>query len=637
MRDNTSSHRPIFLHANPAKKALPKKAVLVAVVIVFSMITAVLTAVTLTDQDPATLSAFPGPLASIMDIPSLLPEEQAGQFAEFFDRSSEDLVAAAASSPSDRERLLDESRAIYENRRYRLAWTGGAGPILQRARAFLTLLNQPDRHGLDPRDYRADELARDVKSLELNRDPAPEDRFSLELRLTMALIDFTRDLHGGRIEAVQLTEWHKDPTPVDVADLVTQALAAEDRRQLAYRLEPTHEPYRRLAARAVDYRRLVDDGGWSTLPHTDTLESGDTVEPELYTALVDRLLAEGDLTSEALKRSQSATEGSLPRYDAELSQAVANFQRRHGLDVDGKLGKATRAAMNVSAAERLRQIEANLERWRWLPHELPADRIEVNVPAFELRGYRDGKPEIEMAVAVGKPDWATPIFEAEVLYAEVNPYWNVPESIAVDEVLPALRKDPTYLEQENMEVVPGWAVEQELTDLADIDWNNPGTYGADYRIRQRPGHGNALGQIKFIFPNRHNIYLHDTPAQKAFEKADRAVSHGCVRVADPLRLADFLFAGETLAEVRASLGSDEPQQVHLEKPIPVMLHYWTAFVDDDGRMSFREDLYGLDGEVGVLLADVSNPVLKPATIDEPARRSVAQAKGVQAMAVTTAP
>ena len=600
MSEKTSSTQPLLLKSDPTARALPKKAAFAGVIVVLSMITAVLTAVTIQDQGPATRSI--DSLVSTHGDPSLYREAEAEPFANFLNDHLRDLVAEFTSNPMEQERLQNEIQAVYDKRAYRLAWTGGNSPILHRARSFRALLNKTHLHGLDSRLYQADSLAQDIKSFEINRNPEPADHFGLESRLTIALLSFTRDLHGGRVESVDLPDWHKDPAPVDVVTLVSQALESEDRRQLVNRLEPTHLPYRRLAAKVSDYQRIVDQGGWPTLPEGDTLELGDPLTPEVYQALVDRLLAEGDLSAWPSPAVEDATN---LRFDAHLSRAVGAFQARHGLAVDGKLGQKTRAAMNVSAGERLSQIEANLERWRWLPLELPADRIEVNVPSFELRGYRNGSVAVEMAVAVGKPDWATPIFEGEVLYAKVNPYWNVPASIAADEVLPQVRKDPTYLEKENMEVVPGWSADQDSLDLADLDWNDPGTYGADYRIRQRPGAGNALGQIKFIFPNSHDVYLHDTPAQRAFERPDRAVSHGCVRVAEPLKLADFLFAGESFIEVKKGLAGAQPQQINLEQPMPVMLHYWTAFVDDQGRMSFRDDLYGIDGEVGELLVEVS--------------------------------
>ena len=518
-------------------------------------------------------------------------DREGAELAAYLDRHLTEIIATTATQAAERARLRDEVLAVYGQRSYRLAWVG-VGPIQRRARSLVTLLDNEGLHGLDATSYRSHKLSAAIKRLELTRHPKKAERLALEVRLTSTLLRFTRDLHGGRVETVDLPVWYHGPAEVDVVTRVSKAMASDGERQMVERLRPRHKAYHRLAARLGDYRALVEAGGWPTVPTGDTLEPGDEIDPEAFDALLGRLVAEGDLAPEQVP--------SVVGYDVTMSRAVASFQSRYGLTVDGKLGDATRAAMNVPAADRLQQIEANLERWRWLPEHLPADRIEVNVPSFELRGYRAGQVEVEMAVAVGKRDWETPLFEDEVIYAQVNPYWNVPESIAVDEVLPAIRRDATYLERQNMEVLRGWS-DGEAVPLADMDWQDPGTYGSDYRFRQRPGASNALGQIKFIFPNRHGVYLHDTPAQRAFERADRAVSHGCVRVSEPLRLANFLLADDALGEVQAALESGEPQRVNLEKPMPVMLHYWTAFVDEDGRMSFRDDLYDVDEGVTGLL------------------------------------
>lgn len=528
-------------------------------------------------------------------------------FVEFLDAHLEPIVATMTADDEEQMRLSRELHAVYEQRSYRPAWLGSR-PILQRARVLHAQMKKERLHGLDSALYTTyvddqaepRHLLADIKALEITRYPQPNDLWTLETRLTLTLLRFTRDLYGGQVETVDLEEWHKEPAPVDVVGRVVKTMESDDRKELKRRLTPSHEGFKRLAAQLQAYQRLVDDGGWPTIPEVDTLEVGDDVDPDLFVALVGRLQAEGDLEPGTLPSIDAAGDASL--YSDVLANAVERFQARHGLTVDGKLGSKTRQAMNVAAVDRLRQIEANLERWRWLPDQLPPDRIEVNVPAFELRGYRQNVVELEMVVAVGKPSWATPIFEDEVLYAEVNPYWNIPPSIAADEVLPAIRKDPTYLQEQDMEVVAGWNTDDPT--LADVDWTDPGSYGVDYRIRQRPGAGNALGQIKFIFPNPHGVYLHDTPAQRAFERANRAVSHGCVRVAEPMKLADFLLPNPDLEEVEVALDEGgAPERVYLDEPMPVTLHYWTAFVDDQGTMHFRRDLYGIDEGVSELLDD----------------------------------
>ncbi len=628
-----STDHPTHLPSNRLGKAL------LATILVLAAMVLIAASLGRGPQTPGTSQAHGATaLADDRVIPEQGTRSQTAQtFVEYLDANLARLVATMTPEASEQQRLTEELHAVYERRDYRAAWLG-SGPILRRARALHTLLMKKRVHGLEPALYTTyvegqdiRRLIADIKALEIERHPALTDQLALETRLTLTLLRFTRDLHGGQVEEVDIPDWHKEPVPVDVVAKVSATMEAEDRKELKRRLEPAHEGYIRLAAQVETYRQIADAGGWPRLPEGDTVEVDDAISIPLYEALVERLQAEGDLAPDAMPApptpaamqsvdtaggamsdnaasDNAASDNAMAdngadtrRFDATLSQAVERFQARHGLTVDGKLGDNTRRAMNVPAEERLQQIEANLERWRWLPETLPADRISVNVPSFELRGYRNGQLQVEMKVAVGKPSWATPIFEDEVIYAEVNPYWNIPESIADDEVLPALRQDPSYLENQNMEIVPGWNADPSEAILEDVDWNDLGTYGADYRIRQKPGRGNALGQIKFIFPNPHGVYLHDTPAQRAFQKANRAVSHGCVRVSDPLALADFLLGEPDLEEVEEALDHGGQQRIDLNQPMPVELHYWTAFVDDEGRMNFRRDLYGIDEGVTELL------------------------------------
>lgn len=501
-------------------------------------------------------------------------------------------------SGAEEDRLLETVVEIYRHRSFRPAWHLGSEGAREstkhtssrRARAMLRHLTDAESLGLSPAHYPAEQLASRIKLLELDPFPQPLDLVRAEIELTGALVVLVRDLHEGHIDAEQVPNWYRERSP---ADLVTQVGQILDNQQ-GLDIAPEHEEHRALAEHAAELRQLVAEGGWPRVPDLDVLKPGDPISDEVMAPLVERLKAGGDL--------DSSWNPHVSFYGPTLVDAVRSFQHRHGLDVDGKIGGDTLSALNVSAEQRLQQIEANLERWRWLPEELPETRIEVNVAAFELTGFRKGEPTLRMAVAVGKPTWATPIFEHEIVYAEVNPYWNIPESIALGEVLPALRTHPSYLVEENMEIIAGWNAETPGEPL-ELDESNPGRYGSDYRIRQLPGPKNALGQIKFIFPNDHSVYLHDTPAQRAFGRADRAVSHGCVRLAEPAALAEFLFDKDQLEKLDAALSSSSgPERFDLREPMPVLFEYRTAFVGDDGRLHFREDLYGLDSVIAEQLA-----------------------------------
>jgi murein L,D-transpeptidase YcbB/YkuD len=279
-------------------------------------------------------------------------------------------------------------------------------------------------------------------------------------------------------------------------------------------------------------------------------------------------------------------------FDATLEQAVHAFQVRHGLEADGIVGRRTRGAMNVTAAERVRQLEINLQRLRARSDSLPVPRIEINIAAQRLR-YFDTKGDVlEMRTIVGRRDWPTPIFEAKAEAIVLAPYWNVPTRIASLEVIPAIRRDPGYLARNDMEVVTT-AGRPRIVDPATIDWSK----SFPHRIRQRPGPRNPLGEVKFLLPNRFDVYLHDTPGRAAFQRADRALSHGCVRLERALDLAAALLAGrpESAADsMRTVIDAGREHTIRLDHSVPVIFYYQTAWVERDGTVNFREDIYGHD-------------------------------------------
>lgn len=285
-----------------------------------------------------------------------------------------------------------------------------------------------------------------------------------------------------------------------------------------------------------------------------------------------------------------------PRY-ARLRDALARFQQRHGLEPDGKLGEDTVAELNVPVQERIRQIEINLERWRWLPSSLGDSYVWVNVPEFRMELIDKGRKAIDMAVVVGKEQSQTPVFSDQMEYLELNPAWNIPPSIAEGEIVPKLASDPGYLARHDME----WVGE-----------------GANQRIRQRPGPDNPLGQVKFMFPNEHDVYLHDSPADHLFSREERDFSHGCIRLERPVQLAEYLLRDKpdwSGTKVREAIVSGEHRTVKLPEKLPVHILYFTAWVEDNGVVNFRRDVYGHDARLAAALAE--EPVVP---LDLPALR-----------------
>jgi murein L,D-transpeptidase YcbB/YkuD len=310
--------------------------------------------------------------------------------------------------------------------------------------------------------------------------------------------------------------------------------------------------------------------------------SGDVVIP-----LRQRLAASGYLPAgSALDSAQ---------FDAGVEAGVKAFQSHHRLAATGVLDRPTVDALNVPLAARVEQVTLNLERWRWLPDDLGPRHFLVNVPRFHLIGRENGKSVMDMRVVVGKRGNETPLFSDTMETVVFSPYWNVPDTIALEETAPAIARDPEFLARNNMEVVNASG---EVVHAVDIPWEDPAAL-EQFRFRQRPGEGNALGYVKFLFPNEHAVYLHDTPADALFKRIGRAFSHGCVRVEEPEVLARYVLRDQpewTDDAIRSAMRAGDERHVKLRQPIPVHIIYMTAWVDEQGGLHFEDDVYGYDAK-----------------------------------------
>ncbi|HSN87061.1 MAG TPA: L,D-transpeptidase family protein, partial [Thermoanaerobaculia bacterium] len=302
-------------------------------------------------------------------------------------------------------------------------------------------------------------------------------------------------------------------------------------------------------------------------------------------------------------------------FDEAVASAVSRFQRRHGLEATGKVDEGTLAELNVPVQDRIRQLQVNMERWRWMPASLGERYIFVNVPEFRLDVYEGDHSALAMRVVVGKDQSKTPAFSDKMTYLELNPAWNLPVSILSDEILPKLASNPGYLASHDMEVVKGWGDDEEVVDASYA--SEAGQPGSPYRVRQRAGAANPLGKVKFMFPNEFDIYLHDTPADHLFDRAERDFSHGCIRLEKPVELARYLLRGDpkwTPDAIQDALTSGEHAAVKLPKPLPVHILYWTAWVDQDGTVEFRKDVYGHDETLEKALAGEPPVWIDPAAL-----------------------
>jgi murein L,D-transpeptidase YcbB/YkuD len=360
-------------------------------------------------------------------------------------------------------------------------------------------------------------------------------------------------------------------------------------------LKPSSHDYERLKEAYLVYRTLALRGEGPLIPEGPKLQRED--RGARVAALRSRLAATGDLDR------QQAPEADA--FDERVEQGLKQFQWRHGLVVDGVAGPETVAALNVQAEDRARRIALNMERWRWQPRDLGSRYILVNVANFGLEVVEDDDVVLSMRTVVGRPYRRTPVFSAQMTYLVFSPFWQVPPGIAGRDILPRIRKDADYLSRERIRVFQGWGPEAVDVDPASVDWNQIEPRTLPYRFRQDPGPSNPLGGVKFMFPNRFNVYLHDTPSKELFDEVARAFSSGCIRVEKAAALASYLLRNDsswTPEEIHKAMGAGWDQTVSLPEPIVVHLRYWTAWVGRDGVVHFRDDIYQQDKRVDKALS-----------------------------------
>jgi murein L,D-transpeptidase YcbB/YkuD len=475
--------------------------------------------------------------------------------------------------------------AFYERRLYLPVWSSGGRPA-GAATELLSVIGGVGSEGLEPEDYHLGALSELRASAEAGGGAATLADF--DLLMTDAFLILGAHLVSGRVDPETFdAEWVAHRREVDLAETLERALAGDGPRRTLDDLRPRHVEYRRLADALATYRGLAEAGGWPSVPDGPVLRPG---ESSLRVRDLRARLGSGD------PRATRAPADPL-LYDEELETAVIAFQASHGLDTDGVVGDKTLAALNVPADVRARQIELNLERWRWLPQKLGERYVVVNIPAFDVSVIEGDEVILEMRVAVGRSYRRTPVFSDAIRYLVLNPHWEVPHRLAVQDKLPEIKKDPEFLSREGFRVYQGWGAEQREIDPATVDWSDVEPRSFSYRLRQSPGPRNALGRVKFMFPNRFNVYLHDTPSREVFGKAERDVSSGCIRLERPLELAETLLGPESRwsrSEIERVLASGAETVISLERPVPVHLLYWTAWADADGAIHFRNDVYGRD-------------------------------------------
>ena len=477
----------------------------------------------------------------------------------------------------------------YESQQFRAKWRDPAR-LSQLVDALLELVND----GLDPANYHVDTL--DKYRAELRRVKAlpPGEQAGLEMLATDAMMLGLYHLYLGKVDPEKLSsQWNFSSKPVDEQrgfEALTRALDSGQIRETFLRARPQHVWYQRGRERLKEYRALAAAGGWPAVPEGPTLKPGMT-DPRVA-VMRERLRITRDYVPGPVAAAPPPQDDF---YDPGLEAAVQRFQERHGLTIDAAVGPATRAALNVSVEDRIDQMRVNLERARWVLHEIKGELVVVDVAGFEVSYFRDDEPVWTSKVIVGRPYRETPIFKSLITYVVFNPTWTIPPTILVKDKLPVIKRDPGYLKRNNIRVIDSRGRE---VDPYAVDWSR---YGAGrmppYQLRQDPGEDNALGLVKIMFPNPHMVYLHDTPAKSLFDKDERTFSSGCIRVEKAFELAELVlndperWNAQTMAEV---VGTRKMQTVNLAKPVPVLILYWTAQPRPDGQVIFRNDVYGRD-------------------------------------------
>jgi murein L,D-transpeptidase YcbB/YkuD len=503
------------------------------------------------------------------------------------------------------ERLLSQRdlRLFYEARGQRPAWVEN-GRISPQADNLLAALRTADREGLNPAEYHSAAIAtllgrlrspqgRSAPAVQPAADAATAD---LDLLLSDAFFLYAAHLTAGRVEPELVEpEWNIDGRGRDLVQLLAAALNHSHLAVTLAALPPAREDYRRLRDALAAQRAIAAAGGWPLVPWGPKLREGE--RHARVAALRRRLAATGELPS--------GSDLSNPRFDRVLAAALRRFQNRHGLEADGIAGSGTLAALNTPASERAHQIEANLERLRWLPLDLGPRYLLVNIADFNLVLTEAGAPSLQMRVIVGRQLRRTPFFTGEITSILFNPSWTVPEKLAIEDKLPLILDDPYYLEDHGYKVFKpagaGWLE----VDPARIPWARLSKDNFPYQLRQDPGPGNALGQVKFQIPNRHDIYLHDTPSHELFARRERSFSSGCIRVERAVDLAARLLASDPAwkrARIEATIADGATVSVPLAEPLTTYLLYWTAWVDGNGALQLREDVYGSDRALLAALA-----------------------------------
>ena len=489
---------------------------------------------------------------------------------------------------------------IYGRRNYLPAWNDQ-----RQIHDLIAVIRATEDDGLDPSDYHLEQIEYAYNELLGGRLTEATEWAPQDLILTDSLIRLGYHQLFGKVNPYTLDpNWNfrREMNDVDPATAIQDAIDSPSLAEHLKTLFPRGWVYEEFKAGLARYREIAASGGWPIIPEGPTLRPGAT--DDRLPILARRLAITGDLENRD-------SFDDLTVYDEFLLEGVKSFQARHGIDVDGIIGPASLRMLNVSAEMRVKTLEINLERARWVLDDIEDDFILVNIAGFEAYLVQDKEVVWQTKVQVGSQFHQSPVFRDEMKYLVLNPTWTVPYSIATKEMLPQIKSDPDYFAKRDFDLKDR---NGKFIDPNSVDWSQVSARNFGYWLVQRPGPGNALGRVKFMFPNDHAVYLHDTPSKYLFNRAERAFSHGCIRVENPFDFAEQLLGkdGWTQEKFQDALDSEETQTVMLSTPLPVLLLYWTAVVRKDGTVVFYNDVYERDRAI-------SDALDEPFMLDLPGR------------------
>jgi murein L,D-transpeptidase YcbB/YkuD len=518
---------------------------------------------------------------------------QDAESAEIFRAALRDRIGL----PLDQELLIVDGKALqsqesvtrlYLLRSFLPAWIDDNGKPGGITGAFIERVRSVTDDGLDPARYRVNEIETRLARLAGDDQATLDELTDLELLLSDAWLTLAGHLLRGRVDPERLYgQWLATPRERDLVALLDTALASGEPDRALDELAPSYTAYGRLRTALAQLRTIDPATEPGRVASGIALRLGE--DDERVPSIRRRLRFLGDLPESANLDDT--------RFDGQVDAALLSFQARHGLESDGIFGRGTRAMLNASIADRIAQVEANMERFRWLPQTVDSRHLRVNIADFSLELVEDDVPVMTMDVIVGKPYRQTPVFSGSMSYLVFSPAWHLPPTISRKDILPRLKRDPLSLNEDGIRVLSGWGENEREIDPTTVDWRRVSANNLPYHFRQDPGPQNALGRVKFMFPNRFSVYLHDTPARELFDRAQRDFSSGCIRVQRPQDLAVHLLLEDpawTPERVAEAMESGTEQTVSLPRALPVHLYYLTAWVDDDGELQFREDIYGRD-------------------------------------------